>query len=104
MAPNYVVPAQLADKFDKIRKEAVVGLLERRMRLKDGVGERPYKGEPVPETEALVKFGQIRNDPVEWNLIIQKVGKRQEDGTVLMPKKMMTKVRAMEAQLRQGVL
>jgi hypothetical protein len=98
-----VVPAELADVFDRTRKEAVAIMLERRAKIKDGIGERPYKGEPVNDNEALVKFGDIANDPVEWALIIEKVGKRSDDGTVRMPKKLMAQVRKYNALLNEGV-
>ena len=96
------VPTEFADRWELIVSEAGKRLFERRNRIKQAVGARPFKGLPVSEDELLGRYGQIRRDPEEMLKLLLENVKVAKDGRVLLPKEFVNKLVEMEGKIKDG--
>ena len=95
------IPLGMADKWERMTKLSGQRLLEKRRRIMEAVGTRPYLGMPVSEAELLARYSQIRRDPRAMATVLQENAKFQPDGTVLVPKALIAAMTKMEAKVRQ---
>ena len=102
MAKEAPVPVSAAEKMEYKRDELAKALFDRRKELLKSVGERPYDSTPASKDAIRSRLAGMRNDPAAWGEILAKVGKPQDDGSVLYPKKLIEEVQKYERELRKG--
>ena len=96
------VPIDLADRWELIVSEAAKRLFEKRKKIKQAIGPRPYKGLPVSETELLGRYRQIRNDPGALTNVLAENVKIARDGRTLLPKDLVSKLIDLETKIQEG--
>lgn len=99
---DIVVPSGLADRWEILTKETGKILKKKRDKILESIGSRPYKGLPVDEKELRGRWMQVRKDPNELLNILAENAKMKSDGRVLLPKKLMNKIREYETSLKEG--
>lgn len=98
------IPAGLADKWEKMRDLAAGRLFEKRKKIKEIIGARPYRGLPVSEKDLLSRFSQIWHDSQALLQVTLENAKFKPDGRVLLPKAFLEALRNMTKKLREGGL
>jgi hypothetical protein len=98
------IPPEFADKYDYVRKEVTERLLADHRAVQKRVGKRPYAGKELSAADKMAQYGRIRKDPAAWAQLIRRVGKRNENGTLLLPKELLAQTREFERELGQGLL
>ncbi len=96
------IPAGLADKWEKMRDLAAGRLFEKRVKMKEAIGARPYKGLPVKDEDQLSRFSQVWHDKQALTQILQENAKFKPDGRVLLPKALLGAMRIMTKKLRES--
>ena len=96
-----LIPEGLADKWERMTKVASERLADKRKRIMEAVGARPYQGLPVSEAELLSRYSQVRRDPQAFAEILQKNAKFKPDGRVLVPKALVGAMASMEKRIRE---
>jgi len=96
------IPIDLADRWELIVREAAKRLFEKRKKIKQAIGPRPYRGLPVSETELLGRYRQIRNDPAAFTNVLAENIKIAKDGRTLLPKDLVSKLVNLETKIREG--
>lgn len=97
-----VLPEGLASRWEGMVKFASRRLYDKRKRMLAAIGSRPYKGLPVKEEEILSRFAQIQHDPQALAEVLKQNAMFKEDGRVLVPKDLITKMKEMTQKLRKG--
>ena len=64
-------------------------LFEGRAKIKEAIGQRPYKGLPVEENELSERWAQIANDQQALVELFQENATFKDDGTILVPKELL---------------
>lgn len=96
------VPIDLADRWELIVREAANRLFEKRKKIKQAIGPRPYKGLPVSENELMGRYRQIRNDPEALTNMLTENIKIARNGRALLPKDLVSKLIDLETKIREG--
>jgi hypothetical protein len=99
---DVVIPNGLADRWELLTKESAKILKNKRDKILTSIGSRPYKGLPVDETELRGRWMQIRKDPNELLNVLAENAKFKNDGRVLLPKKLISKITDYESKLKEG--
>lgn len=64
----------LVAEFERLQKATTEAIVAEAKRIKRAVGDRPLWGKRRTPVERLQYYDQIKNDPDEWDKIIQKQG------------------------------
>lgn len=64
----------LVDKLERTEEALTNAIVEEYHRLQDALGDRPMWGKRRGPVERLQYYDTIKNDPEEWDRIIQKSG------------------------------
>lgn len=92
----------LASRWESMVKFASKRLYDKRKQMLAAIGSRPYKGLPVKEEQILSRFAQIQHDPQALAEVLKQNAMFKEDGRVLIPKDLVTKMKEMTQKLRKG--
>ena len=96
------IPAGLADKWEKMRDLAAGRLFDKRARMKEVIGARPYRGLPVKDEDQLSRFSQIWHDQQALSQVLQENATFKPDGRVLLPRALLDAMRIMTKKLRES--
>ena len=96
-----IIPKDLASRWETIVETSATGMLDRRTKMLEAVGERPYKGLPVEENERLARYREIREDPLSLVEILKANTRIKEDGRILVKRKLISSMIEMEQQLKE---
>ena len=96
------IPAGLADKWEKMRDLAAGKMFDKRAKMKEAIGARPYRGLPVKEEDLLSRFSQIWHDQQALSQVLQENATFKPDGRVLLPKALLDAMRIMTKKLRES--
>lgn len=64
----------LVEHFEKMQTALTDAIVEETHRVKDALGDRPLWGQRRSPAERLQFYDTIKDDPEEWDRIIQKSG------------------------------
>lgn len=96
------IPKDLAGRWELIRDFATDRIFAKRKQIKEAIGDRPYRGLPVDETELQARWAQIRNDTEALSEVFQSNAKFRPDGRVLVPKALIEGMVKQEKKRRDG--
>ena len=97
MPSKSVVPTELSDRWELIVRELGERLYDKRVRVLEAVGARPYKGLPVSDDEVRERYALIRRDQTAWEQLLKENTKTTKDGKTLLPKSLIEKLTKLEA-------
>ncbi len=83
------VPKDLADRWELLTRVTSERLFEGRRKIKEAIGQRPYKGFPVAKGDLAERWAQIAHDQDALVELFQENAKFKEDGTILIPKELL---------------
>lgn len=96
------IPEGLADKWDVLVKESSQRLKKRREDIKKAIGERPYKGLPVSDTELAKRWSQIQHSKQDLVELFQENARFKKDGTVLVPRELIKTIKEQHRRRQEG--
>jgi len=97
-----VVPTGLSDRWELLVDLAASRLYDKRKKIKEAIGTRPYRGLPVTDDEIVGRYSAIRHDPEAMTNLLMENAKVKPDGRVLLPKELISKMIEAERSLRTG--
>ncbi len=92
----------LSDRWELLVDLAAKRLFDRRKKIKEVIGARPYRGLPVSEDEVIGRYNVIRHDPEAMTNLLMENAKVKPDGRVLLPTELVSKMIKAEQKLRLG--
>lgn len=96
------IPSDIASRWELIVDSVAKELQVSRRDLMASIGNRPYKGLPVDDSELQGRWGQIRHDRDALVEVLQANAKFKQDGRVLLPKKLIAGMITQEKKFREG--
>ena len=96
------IPIGLASKWEKMVDLSAGRLFDKRAKMKEVIGARPYKGLPVKDEDQLSRFSQIWHDQQALTQVLQENATFKPGGRVLLPKALLDAMRIMTKKLRES--
>lgn len=96
------IPTDLSGRWEVLVKLAGQKLYDKRKKMLDSIGERPYNALPLSDEEIKMRWGQIRRDKDAIAAILAENVKVTNDGKLLVKKDFLTKAIETERHFRKG--
>ena len=96
------IPADLAPRWELIVTEAAKRIKEKRDTIKIAIGDKPYRGIPVTEEEAEIRYIQMRDNAKLQTKSLEENITMSVDGRLLVNKEYIKAIAKMEDKLRKG--
>lgn len=96
------IPAEMAPRWELIRDEVAKRIKAKRDTIKVAIGEKPYNGIPIDETEAEIRFLQMRDNPELQQEALAANVIKSKDGRLLINKKYLEAITKLEHKYRKG--
>ena len=64
----------LIDELERVEEALTKQIVDEAHKIDDALGDRPFHGKRRSPTERLQYYDTIKNDPEEWDRLIQKNG------------------------------
>src|SRR5438093_1188908 len=97
---NLIIPKDLASRWELLVNTSATGMFNRREKMLQAVGERPYKGLPVDASERLARYREIRQDTPALVEILKANTLVKDDGNILVKRNLIDSMVEMEQQLK----
>lgn len=98
------IPTELSGRWEVLVKLAGERLYNKRKKMLEAIGERPYNALPLSDAEIKDRWGQIRRDENALASILAENVKVTEDGKLLIKNEFLKKAIETEAYFRKGEL
>jgi hypothetical protein len=96
------IPTELAGRWEVLVKLAGERLYNKRKKMLEAIGERPYNALPLTDTEVKDRWGKIRRDENALATVLAENVKVTEDGRLLIKNEFLKKAYETEAHFRKG--
>ena len=98
------IPSDLAPRWELIVTEAAKRIKSKRDTIKIAIGDKPYRGIPVTEEEAEVRYIQMRNNAKLQTKSLEENITMSVDGRLLVNKEYIKENAKREEKLRNGAI
>ncbi len=96
------IPSEMAPRWELIVSEAGKRIKAKRDTIKIAIGEKPYRGIPVTQEEAEVRYQQMRDSAKLQTKSLEENVTRSVDGRLLINKKYLKAIKGLEEKIRKG--
>lgn len=96
------IPTELSGRWEVLVKLAGERLYNKRKKMLEAIGERPYNALPLSDAEVKDRWGQIRRDENALATVLAENVKVTEDGRLLIKNEFLKKAIETEAHFRKG--
>ena len=98
------IPSQLAARWELLVDEAAKRIKSKRDTIKIAIGEKPYRGIPVTEEDAEVRYMQMRDNAKMQTEALQENVTMSKAGRLLVNKEYLAAIMKIEKKIRKGEL
>ena len=96
------IPSDMAPRWELIVTEAAKRIKAKRDTIKIAIGDKPYRGIPVTEEEAEIRYLQMRDNAKLQTKSLEENTTMSVDGRLLVNKEYVKALKKMEDKLRKG--
>ncbi len=96
------IPTDLAPRWELIVDEAAKRIKAKRDTIKIAIGEKPYRGIPVTEEDAEIRYQQMRDSAKLQTEALQENVTMSKAGRLLVNKDYLKALRKLEKKVREG--
>ena len=96
------IPSDLAPRWELIVDEAGKRIKAKRDTIKMAIGEKPYRGIPVSQEEAELRYMQMRDSAKLQTESLEENVTKSVDGRLLINKEYLKAIKGLEEKIRKG--